>query len=125
MTVRRAACLVLALGLAMLPACRQNAAWQMRLTVLPDNPSMVKPITFSVHITDANAQPVANAEVTGVLTMKTMDMGKTELRFTSKGNGDYEAFRPDMDMSGPWVLTLEAAQGSTRAKQSFDFTVGD
>ena len=97
----------------------------MQLTVSPDPPSMAKPITFIVHITDENNQPVVGAAVTGSLTMKTMDMGKTELKFESKGGGDYEARRADMDMSGTWTLAVEARQIAADHKQSFDFAVGD
>ena len=52
---------------------------------------MAKPLTFTLHITDEHAQPVNAAEVNGVLTMKSMDMGATQVKFAPKGNGDYEA----------------------------------
>ena len=63
----------------------------MELKVSPEHPSMAKPMTFTLHITDEHAQPVNGAEVNGALTMKVMDMGTTQLKFTPKGNGDYEA----------------------------------
>lgn len=86
---------------------------------------MAKPITFTVHITDKHAQPVTDAEVNAALTMKLMDMGTTQLKLAAKGNGDYEATMKDMDMSGPWNLAVDAAQGSTHVKQSFEVTVYD
>lgn len=86
---------------------------------------MAKPLTFTVHITDEHEQPVNAAEVNGALTMKSMDMGATQVKFTPKGNGDYEASQKDMDMSGVWNLAVDAAQGSTHVKQSFEVMVND
>ena len=97
----------------------------MDLKVSPDHPRMVKPMTFTLHITDEHAQPVNAAEVNGALTMKLMDMGTTQLKFAPKGNGDYEASMNDMDMSGAWNLAVDASQGPVHAKKSFAFTVGD
>ena len=54
-----------------------------------------------------------------------MDMGKTELKFIPKGNGDYEASTQEMDMSGQWNLAVDAALGLSHTKKAFDFTVGD
>ena len=86
---------------------------------------MVKPMTFTLHITDDQAQPINAAEVNGALTMKLMDMGTTQLKFAPKGNGDYEAAMKSMDMSGPWNLAVDASQGTVHAKKSFEFTVYD
>ena len=97
----------------------------MDLKVSPDHPRMVKPMTFTLHIADEHAQPVTDAEVSGALTMKEMDMGTTQLRFVPKGNGDYEASMKDMNMSGPWILAVDASQGPVHAKKSFEFTVYD
>jgi len=133
---------VLALGLLFVTACNRknnppppestNAAavesaspWRVQLKISPDHPSMAKPITFVVHISDQHGQPVNNAQVSGALTMKLMDMDVTQLNFAPKGNGDYEASRPDMDMSGAWNLAVEAAYGSTQVKKTFEVTVND
>lgn len=86
---------------------------------------MAKPLTFTLHIADEHGQPVNAAEVNGVLTMKSMDMGATQVKFAPKGNGDYEGSLKDMDMSGTWSLAVEAAQGSTHVKQSFEVMVND
>lgn len=99
--------------------------WRMELKIVPDHPSMTKPITFQLHIADESGQPVNDAQVNGALTMKVMDMGTTKLSFAAKGNGDYEASMKGVDMSGPWALAIDAAQGSTHAKQSFDVNVFD
>ena len=99
--------------------------WRMELKISPDHPSMTKPITFQLHIADQRGQPVNDAQVSGSLTMKLMDMGTTPLKFSPKGNGDYETSMKSVDMSGPWGLAVDAAQGSTHAKQNFDVTVFD
>ena len=117
-------CAVLTI-LTLLAACHKNdGPLHMVLTVSPDHPRMTRPITFTVHVTE-NGQPVTNAEVVGTITMKSMDMGKTELKFTAKGNGDYEASLKGMDMSGEWNLAVDATQGGVHTKKNFDFTVGD
>jgi hypothetical protein len=110
--------------LLLLSACNKNS-FRIDLTISPNPPRMIKPVTFTLHLTGANGQPVINAHVTGTLTMKSMDMGKTELRFTPKGNGDYEASTREMDMSGDWNLAVDAALGLSHTKKTFDFTVGD
>ena len=97
----------------------------MDLKVSPDHPRMVKPLTFTLHITDDHAQPINGAEVNGALTMKEMNMGTTQVKFVPKGNGDYEAAMKSMDMSGPWNLAVDASHGQVRAKKSFAFTVYD
>jgi hypothetical protein len=99
--------------------------WHMALKVSPDHPRMVRPLTFTLHITDDHAQPVNDAEVNGVLTMKDMGMGTTQVKFAPKGNGNYEAAMTSMDMSGPWNLAVDASQGPVHAKKSFEFTVYD
>jgi nitrogen fixation protein FixH len=97
----------------------------MELKVSPEHPSMAKSMTFTLHITDEHAPPVNAAEVNGALTMKLMDMGTTQVKFTPKGNGDYEASMKSMDMSGAWNLSVDASQGPVHAKKSFEFTVYD
>jgi nitrogen fixation protein FixH len=107
------------------PASSETSLWRIELKVSPDHPRMVKPMTFTLHIADDHAQPVNDAEVNGAITMKLMDMGTTQVKFVSKGNGDYEASIKDMDMSGPWNLAVDASQGPVHAKKSFAFTVYD
>ncbi len=100
-------------------------ALRLQLTVSPDHPTMSKPITLQLHIADAQGQPVSDAQVNGVLTMKVMDMGATQLKFDPKGNGSYETSIKSLDMSGPWSLAVDARQGGAESKQSFDVNVFD
>jgi nitrogen fixation protein FixH len=102
-----------------------NSGWKLDLKVAPDHPRMVRPVTFSVHIADSAGKPVENAQLTGSLTMPLMDMGKTAVKFDSKGNGDYESTVPSFDMSGPWELTVDGSQGTFHAHQVFQVTVFD
>ena len=99
--------------------------WRLELKTIPDRPSMTKTMTFTLHITDDHGQPVSDATVHGALTMKLMDMGATAVNFAAKGNGDYEAPVKGVDMSGPWNLAVDVAQGAEHAKKDFDVTVGD
>jgi nitrogen fixation protein FixH len=99
--------------------------WQMDLKISPDHPRMVRPLTFMLHITDEQGKPVNDAAVSGAITMKEMDMGTTQLKFTPMGNGEYEASMKSMDMSGTWNLAVEAAGGTVHTKKSFEFTVSD
>jgi len=86
---------------------------------------MTKPITLQVHVANPKGQPVTDAQVSGDLTMKLMDMGTTKLSFTPTGNGDYEAQVKSVDMSGPWSLAVDAKQGSAEARRTFDVNVFD
>jgi YtkA-like len=106
-------------------ASGEAGPWRMDLKVSPDHPRMVRPLTFTLHITDEHEQPVNDAEVNGALKMKEMDMGTTQVKFAPKGNGDYEAAMTSMDMSGPWNLAVVASRGPVHATKSFEFTVYD
>jgi len=102
-----------------------HAGLKLELTVTPDDPRMVRPATFSVHITDSAGKPVENARATGSLNMVLTDMGKIEVHFDPKGNCDYEATVKSFDMSGPWELSVDTVQSTVRAHKVFQFTVLD
>ena len=125
MVVRvRFCCALLLLGLAIMGGCsRPNAPLAVELKLVPEHPRMVAPITFTVHVADVKGRPIDNAQVSGSLSMKTMDMGKNELSFQPKGDGNYEASRKEMDMSGPWDLNLEVSQGSPRTVKTFEIVI--
>ena len=107
------------------PSAEAASAWKMELNVAPEHPRMVKPVTFTVHIVDGARKTVDDARVTGVLTMKTMDMGKTEVKFEPKGNGEYQGTVKDMDMAGPWELAVEAKLGGFHATKKFEVVVNE
>jgi hypothetical protein len=106
-------------------AANEPSPWRIELKVSPEHPSMVKPLTFTLHVSDEHARPINDADVGGTITMKLMDMGATHVKFTPKGNGDYEASTKDMDMSGAWNLTVDVVKGPVHAKKNFEFTVYD
>jgi hypothetical protein len=108
-----------------LHASTEAGPWHVELKISPDHPRMVKPLTLTLHITDEHSRPVTGAEVNGALRMKEMDMGTAQVKFEPKGNGDYEALMKGMDMSGAWILAVDASQGSRHAKKSFDVIVYD
>jgi len=78
-----------------------------------------------MHLTDRDGKPIEHATVTGSLNMVLMDMGKTELKFGPKGNGNYEATVTGFDMSGPWELIADAARGPVHVHKVFQFIVLD
>jgi nitrogen fixation protein FixH len=113
------------IAVVLMLACRSTAPLQMTLKTAPDHPSMTKPMTFTLHLTDDHGQPVNDATVNAALTMKVMDMGTTKLAFSPKGNGDYEASVKGVDMSGPWNLAVDVAKGGAQAKKDFEVTISD
>lgn len=119
------AAVLLAFSIACNRTSQSNGSLHLTLSISPERPRMTKSITFTVHAADPKGQPVNDANVAGDLTMKLMDMGTTKLTFTPKGNGDYEAQMKGVDMSGPWALAVDAKQGSTDVKQTFDVNVFD
>jgi nitrogen fixation protein FixH len=128
----------LAITLSLNAGCAQKAAspsprddnsdaspLRITLTISPDHPRMVKPITFTLHIVDPQGKPVDGLQVNGSLNMRAMNMGETQVKFDGKGNGDYEGSVKDTDMSGPWTITVDASQGKRHAQKNFEFVVGD
>jgi nitrogen fixation protein FixH len=101
------------------------SGWTLALSVVPDRPRMVRPATFTVHVTDAAGMPVENALVVGSMNMTLMDMGKTELKFESTAHGEYKATVKSFDMSGPWELAVEASRAPDRSGKKFAFVVGE
>ncbi len=99
--------------------------WHLELKISPDHPSMTKPMTLALRITDEHGQPVNDAKVNGSLNMKLMDMGVVAVKFDPKGNGTYEGSTKSMDMSGPYNLAVDATQGGTHVTKNFDVNVFD
>ncbi len=98
---------------------------QMQLTISPSHPRMIKPVSFALHISEPSGHSLDNLTVAGRLTMPAMNMPPTELTFEPKGDGNYEVHLKDMDMSGPWTLTVDASGEHGRLTKSFEFVVGE
>jgi nitrogen fixation protein FixH len=107
------------------PSDDAASGWTLVLTVAPDHPRMVRPATLLLRITDNSGKPIENARLTASLNITLMDMGKTELKFEPKDNGEYVAAVRSFDMSGPWELTVDAARGRMHAHKVFPVTVFD
>ncbi|HWR36458.1 MAG TPA: FixH family protein [Clostridia bacterium] len=97
---------------------------QMALTTEPQKAQAQKPFTMRVHVTNQSGVAINDAALQGELTMKTMDHGKQQLGFATKGNGDYEA-AGKAAMSGPWQLKVTAKLGAEIVEQNFDVNVID
>jgi hypothetical protein len=103
----------------------RGGPWRLELKISPERPSMTKPMTFTLHITDEHGQPVNDAKVNAALSMKLMDMGVLAVTFAPQGNGNYAATMKSLDMSGPWNLAVNATQDGKQAKKDFDVNVFD
>lgn len=126
--------LAIILTLLLLAACHQqpaskpaaqpaaNANWKMALTTVPDPPLNEKPTVFRLHLTDETGRPISGAQVKAALDMLTMDMGKNEITFADKGDGNYEG-TGKFTMAGPWNVVVTAEQGYTIAQQKFSMGV--
>jgi hypothetical protein len=98
---------------------------RLELKISPEHPRMIKPTDFALHVTDPNGKPSDGLTVIGRLTMRAMNMGETQLTFAAKGDGNYTGSVKEMDMSGPWTLTVDASGKSGHVQKSFDFVVGE
>jgi hypothetical protein len=99
-------------------------ALRVSVNTAPPEPRMDKPFTVRTQLFDAAGGPVTGAKISGALSMKEMDHGKTEFEFTEKGHGVYEGISK-VEMSGEWNLHLNAEHGSDRLQQDIPITVGD
>jgi nitrogen fixation protein FixH len=99
-------------------------ALRASVNTAPAEPRMDKPFTVRAQLFDSSGGPVAGAKLSGELSMKGMDHGKTEFEFTEKGHGVYEGISK-VEMSGEWNLQLTADHGSDRLQQDIAITVAD
>jgi nitrogen fixation protein FixH len=109
-------------GEATAAAKATQSALQLTLATEPSAPLDGKDVILKVHVSDAVGKAVADAQLHGTLTMTTMDMGKNELNFTAKGNGDYEA-TTQPSMAGPWDLKITAKRGADTVEKTFPIVV--
>ena len=97
---------------------------RVSVNTAPAEPRMDKPFTVRAQLFDTTGGPVTGAKLSGALSMKTMDHGKTEFEFTEKGHGVYEGISK-VEMSGEWNLQLSAEHAGDRLQQDIAITVGD
>jgi len=97
----------------------QAGPYHVTFQVNPNPPLTTQATTLSVQVLlNASQQPVANAYVTLMSNMQTMDMGIDEVEAQSQGNGMYLA-HVKFSMSGPWrvqvIISLPGAKQTARA----------
>ena len=97
----------------------QAGPYHVTFQVNPNPPLTTQATTLSVQVLlNASQQPVANAYVTLMSNMQTMDMGIDEVEAQSQGNGMYLA-HVQFSMSGPWrvqvIISLPGAKQTARA----------
>ena len=84
----------------------QAGPYHVTLQVNPNPPLTTQATTLSIQVLlNASRQPVANARVTLLSNMQTMDMGIDQVEAPSQGNGMYLATM-QFAMSGPWRVQV-------------------
>ena len=84
----------------------QAGSYHVTLQVNPNPPLTTQATTLSIQVLlNASQQPVANAHVTLMSNMQTMDMGIDQVEAQSQGNGMYYA-TVQFSMSGPWQVQV-------------------
>ncbi len=94
----------------------QAGPYYVTLQVNPNPPVTTQPAALAIQVlSNASQQPVANAHITLISNMKTMDMGIDQIEAQSQGNGMYLA-NVRFAMSGPWqVQVLISLPGKAQA----------
>jgi hypothetical protein len=109
-------------GRASLGGTRQAADLTITLYSAPNPPTRGTDVLEAV-VTDAQGQPVKDAQVAFDLDMTNMSHGKNVVEATPQGDGRY-AGRAFFMMPGPWrVITLVARPGQPTVQARFDFQV--
>ena len=98
----------------------QAGPYHVTIQINPNPPLITKPATLSIQVlSNASQQPVANAHVTLMSNMETMDMELDQVEAQSQGNGTYVA-KVQFLMSGPWKIQVVIALPGE--KQMFNTT---
>lgn len=110
-------------GAAMQPA-GQPAVWQIKLNQPQDTTPLApdKPVTVTVTVNDPAGKPLADAQVTVSLIMKTMDMGENKSALSQTQPGVYEG-KAIFTMAGPWEIEVHATKEGKTAIEKFPVTV--
>lgn len=111
-----------AAGRASLGGARQAADLTITLYSAPNPPTRGTNV-LEAAVTDAQGQPVADAQVAFDLDMTNMSHGKNVVAATPQGEGRY-AGRAFFMMPGPWrVITFVQRPGQPTVQARFDFQV--
>jgi nitrogen fixation protein FixH len=105
-----------------LGGARQAADLTITLYSAPNPPTRGTNV-LEAAVTDAQGQPVADAQVAFDLDMTNMSHGKNVVAATPQGDGRY-AGRAFFMMPGPWrAIALVARPGQPTVQARFDFQV--
>ncbi len=102
----------------------QAGPYHVTLQVNPNPPLTMHATTLSIQVLlNASQQPVANAHVTLMSNMQTMDMGIDQVEAQSQGNGMYHA-TVQFSMSGPWrvQVVISLPEGTKSVSAVFEVT---
>ena len=111
-----------AAGRTSLGGARQAADLKITLYSAPNPPTRGTNV-LEAAVTDAQGQPVTDAQVAFDLDMTNMSHGKNVVAATPQGEGRY-AGRAFFMMPGPWrVITLVQRPGQPVTQARFDFQV--
>jgi nitrogen fixation protein FixH len=99
-----------------------TSSWKLALAMVPDPPLSDRPIIFHLRVTDMAGKPITGAHVTAALIMPLMDMGKNEVAFIDKGEGNYEG-PGKFNMAGPWNVLVTASVQGKSGQQTFAVSV--
>ena len=109
-------------GRASLGGARQAADLTITLYSAPNPPTRGTNV-LEAAVSDAQGQPVTDAQVAFDLDMTNMSHGKNVVAATPQGDGRY-AGRAFFMMPGPWrVITFVQRPGQPMAQARFDFQV--
>jgi nitrogen fixation protein FixH len=98
------------------------SSWKLALAMVPDPPLSGHPVVFHLMVTDMAGKPITGAHVTAALIMPLMDMGKNEVAFVEKGEGNYEG-PGKFTMTGPWNVLVTASMQGKSGQQTFAVAV--
>jgi nitrogen fixation protein FixH len=131
MTKRKAFILLALIFLLSFAACSQKGSGAMTqtadgitgvLTLDPDPPETMIPVTFSLELSDENGQPVENADVSYDLTMPAMKMPPNKPSADEQQNGLYQT-RTTLSMAGDWQAEASINLNGKITTLIFDFKV--
>lgn len=108
-------------------ACHRQAlpsqAWQMDLKTQPPVPMANQDTLFTLHVVDAQGNPVTGATADLSLVMTFMDMGKNIVHLQDRGNGNYVG-TGQFSMSGDWDCHITVQSGGRQQQQVVHYKIG-
>lgn len=101
----------------------QVQPFRYTLTTEPGDPSCDRPFLLMVHAADSAGQPIDGLKLEADITMTGTDHGVQEVKFKSKGHGDYQA-KVSLEVTGSWDVNIEGEKDGRHARQKLTVDVG-